>query len=1808
MLAVTALGLPAAAAAAAPRPRVPDELIVKFKPGVDSARKASLVGGRKIGDFRFIGAEHWKIASGASVDASVKALSADPRVEYAEPNYLIFTLEAPDDPLFPDLWGLHNTGQIVGGVTGIPGADIDAVAAWGTFTGSGTAVVAIIDTGIEYTHPDLAANIWTNPGEIAGNSLDDDGNGYIDDIHGWDFANGDNDPRDDNSHGTHCAGTVGGLGNNGLGVVGVNWNVRLMALKFQNASGIGSTANAISCIEYATLMGVDVMSNSWGSAADSQGLEAAIAAAGAADIFFVAAAGNTGADNDVTPYYPSSHGAANIISVMATDNRDRRAVDADWASNYGASSVDIAAPGMRIWSTIRNSGYLYLSGTSMATPHVAGALAMLRGRFPDITVAEGRFLLLNVGNDPLPSLAGLCASGGRLNLQRLIADPDTTPPLAVTDLAVTSVASNWLELQWTAPSDDGAMAGYEVRRAPAPIISQADWEAAVPALGTPAPSAAGALETMRVEDLSTAATYWFCVRARDLYGNRGGLSNSPSGTTLAPPTITVAPSSLAVALDAGNSAVRKLVVTNAGSGVLDFVIPQFRRSGSGSTLLLPRRAAEPANRSGDPVPETDGSGGPDAYGYNWSDSDTPGGPSFNWIDISESGTAVSLTGDSNQGPFALGFTFPFYGHEFSSFYIGTHGCVSLSDGATPAVNVALPSASAPGNLLALLWDRMNPGAGLCRFRNDRVRLIVQYTNLDNTDAGGPYTMQMQLYPDGRIEYHYLTMPAPGSATATVGIQNGDGTAGLTLAFDTAYVRNQLAVRFEPPPLWLTTEPSEGSLAAGASRDVAVTFDGAILCGKLFEANLHVLSNDPLHPNVTVATRVDLTGIPDLAIEPNSLDFGPVRLTETATINLAVANHGCGDLTVQGLTFDTAGFSSPQAWPLVVAIGDTASVPVVFAPLTLDPVGGTLTLVSDDPDAPAVDIPLTGSGLPIPDIAVSPASLNESLPISGALNRLLTITNNGQSALSFTIPTAEFHYATKQEAASAPEPPVGDPGAIGTLRAGGPDTYGYRWVDSDDPRGPAYNWTEIIGSGTWIPFTSNSVSRGPYPIGFSFPFYGSTFTTFRVCSNGWLSFTATTVDATNRDLPSLSAPANLVAPYWDALDFQSAGNAYYRADGQRLIVEYKNVPRLYGGGFCSFQVQLFPSGRIEYHYQALPDGTGGATIGIQNATRDSGLAAVVNSVYGHANLAIRFEARPRWLATTPSGGDLAPGASALVQLSLDATGLCGDTYLADLHVLSNDPDTPDLVVPVALEVPSGPDARFSPASLDLGEVTLTESRSLAARLTNIGCAPLQITGLSIDNPLFTADVAAPFSLASGATRVINVAFTPAAAGRATGVLTLTMNDLRQGTLTVPLAGSALEPGRIVVAPASLEVTMQPGQQRAETVRIENNGAGPLTFSVPAPTLIDKGLPAPAANPAGSGGPDAWGYRWLDSDAVGGPEFSWIEIAGTGNLALANGTDVVTGPWQIGFPVNLYGFQSGSFYVGTDGYLTLAQASSSSGPNLNLPSLSAPGHLIAPFWDDIDLSVPGSGDVWYAPVAGKMVVQWDNVMRRSTQTPVTFEVIFEPSGVITFQYLSVSGALTTSATVGIQNGLRTIGLPVVYNAPYLRDNLAIRFWYPHWAIANPTYGVIPPGDHQDLTVTFNSTALPAGPHQGHVRILSDDPAMPELAVPLTLNVQNHVSAVEDRMPLAVALAQNAPNPFNPVTKIAFAVPVRGMVDLRVYDVRGARVRTLVTGELEAGYHEARWDGQSDGGLQVPSGTYFYRLRALGGVITRSMTLVK
>lgn len=440
------------------QPHQAGEVIIGFRPTADELvqqRAVSAVGGyviKRLGTLQERntargGMQRIKVAG--TVAAALERLQNDPAVAFVEPNYILQHTDIPNDPYYGNgsLWGLFGDDYPSCGPAGTTnqyGSDTEEAWAYGA-TGSRNVYVGVVDEGIQVDHPDLAANIWVNPFDPV-DGRDNDGNGYIDDTNGWDFNHKDRtvyDPADGDKHGTHVSGTIGGVGGNGIGVAGVNWNVTLISAKFLGPQG-GSLSDAVDAINYLRDLkarhGLNIvaMNNSWGGGFYSSALHTAILRAAKQGILFVAAAGNSGFNNDFFPGYPSNYttlqpsivesaaGYEAVIAVAAIDSAGKLAS----FSNYGASSVDIGAPGVGILSTLGGSTYGSYSGTSMATPHVTGAVALYASAFPSASPQQIRSAIL--GNAaPTASLVGRCATGGRLSLSGLFRSlpppPGSTP-------------------------------------------------------------------------------------------------------------------------------------------------------------------------------------------------------------------------------------------------------------------------------------------------------------------------------------------------------------------------------------------------------------------------------------------------------------------------------------------------------------------------------------------------------------------------------------------------------------------------------------------------------------------------------------------------------------------------------------------------------------------------------------------------------------------------------------------------------------------------------------------------------------------------------------------------------------------------------------------------------------------------------------------------------------------------------------------------------------------------------------------------------------------------------------------------------------------------------------------------------------------------------------------------------------------------------------------------------------------------------------------------------------------------------------
>ena len=1463
---------------------VPGQVIIKFKTTASQSDKDKVLrdlGGDRIKGLGQIKAELHGLRSSLTVDEAIGRYRNHPKVQYIEPNYVLQADRVPNDPRFTELWGMRNTGQ----TGGTPGADIHAVTAWDHFQGSNQVLIGVIDTGVDYNHPDLAANIWTNAGEIPGNGLDDDHNGYVDDVHGWDFINGDNNPFDDNGHGTHVSGTIGAVGDNGNGVVGVNWRVKIMALKFLNAGGSGNTADAILAVEYATLMHVNLTSNSWGGGGYSQGLVDAIADAGNHGILFVAAAGNSGVDTDLSPHYPSAYPLDNIVSVAATDHNDQLA----GFSNYGVQTVDLAAPGVNILSTFPNATYGSISGTSMATPHVSGVLGLVFGRFPDISHLDAKALVLNRA-DRIPSLNGRVMTGGRLNAWLPISEPDSIPPAPVPDLAVSETGSNWVRVSWTATGDDGGTgtaSRYEVKISTSPL-SEANFNAAPSAGGVSDPAAPGSPESLQIKGLQFTTPYYIALKTIDDFGNASSISNVVGATTLGAPRADVLPTSLAQTLVTGSTADPVLALSNVGQGTLDFEIPDPTLATAGVPLAEFTDLAKGVvdTRVGPPV--TESSGGPDGFGYRWTDSDQPGGPAFDWVDISETGTQVlSQIDDLNVGPYNIGFPFKFYGAEYTSFRVSSNGILSFTSTSSSFSNQPLPTPNAPLNMVAPFWDDLFIAPGKVYYQSEPTRLIVQWNNVSHYGGGGPYTFELILTSGGSIKFQYLSMSSPTDG-ATIGIQNATGDDALQVAFNTPYVHNNLAVQIQSVPQWLHVTPGAGTVRALQSANLDVHLDPAGLLGGTYQASIHILSNDPATSDLIVPVTLTVIGAPDIAASPNGLSFGQVILGTAPAAAIRIDNLGTDSLHLASLVINDPVFHADVS-SVTIPPRESRIVTVTFTPVAVHASTATLTITSDDPDTPVLVLPLSGEGIPAPVIGVQPQSLSESLFTGNASEQALTVSNTGGSNLNVSVGVEMI-----SEGAMTPEQAVsaiiarsgiqnGPIPVTGTLRSGGgtvqpltrPEDLASISYSNHPLSGPAVALVAADPPGFMEDVRAKLLATGRFSSVTLIEAYGVTPTLAEL-----QAFDAVMVwsDATYLDADQLG---NNLADYVDGgggvvsvmfevaiLDPGYSLGGRWASQGYFVLTRSNyqvGIPGTLGAvlepGHRTMEgVSSFDGGGYSFR-PTNPSLTSGATlvarwsdgvplvaaknIGITKRV-DLGFFPVSSDIdpgFWQANTdgalllanALEWTAGPRWLSVDAALGTIAPGANLTFHARFDAEGLDGGPYDAAITIASNDPHNPLVSIPVHLDVTGAPDLAVSPGALDFGVQLIGDTKTLNVRVKNEGTAALHVTGIDLSHADYTVTPNA-FMLAPRDTLLMQVRYAPTSVGPRPATLTLHCDDPDTPHLAIALNGEGIPAPVIGVTPASVSDALLTGNTSEKTLVVTNTGGSNLNVTVDAQSAL------------------------------------------------------------------------------------------------------------------------------------------------------------------------------------------------------------------------------------------------------------------------------------------------------------------------------------------------------------------------------------
>lgn len=1576
---------------AQPDTYVPRQVIVKFvpaTPAADAFAVRSSVNATVKRRFESIDAELWEF-TGVGVPDAVGRLKNDRRVAYVEPNYIVHAVDVfPNDPRFGDQWGLHNTGQS----GGIPDADIDAPEAWTLETGDGV-IVGVIDSGVDWRHVDLAANIFVNPDEIPNNHVDDDGNGYIDDVRGWDFANGDNDPDDDNGHGTHVAGTIAAAGNNGIGVTGVSWSARILPLKFLSAVGSGSTSDAILAVEYATAMGARLTNSSWGGIAFSQALRSAIEAAGEGGALFITAAGNNGLSNDVSPFYPASYDLDNIIAVASTDPDDQRSL----FSNYGRTTVDLGAPGSDIVSTFPGNRYATASGTSMAAPHVSGAACVLWTAAPSLTHREVKDAIL-ASVDAVPSLQGATVSGGRLNLDGMLSELDDVPPSSVSDLALQSTSSNTAVLTWTASGDDGdarTAFAYDLRYSSSPIDAD-DFDLATPVDGIPKPKPAGSPESFEVTGLDFNTTYYFGLVVEDEQGNRSLLSNVPNGTTLGVPRLEFAPDSFAADLRTGATSVQTLSVRNTAEGTLDFAF--------------------------------------------------------------------------------VGAT--------------TH---------TPSISAAFPS-------------------------------------------------------------------------------------------------------------WIKADPSAGRVHVGQTLEVAITFDATRMSAGDYVETITFETNDPERPAVPVEVSLRVTNAPDVNAAPPRADFGVRYAGTCASLPIVLTNIGTETLVVDGIAINNPEFSA-EPGGFALGVGEARTLDVTFCPRSEDVASGlpgrnprrsrgVLAIASNDPDHPVFSVALYGDGIDPPIVSVAPGSFSEDLFTGAASARTLTISNAGASDLDFEVALEDVggsgtrleifgdpslksnvvgvgHPLSKEQLEGL-DPSFPKRFAIGTSEG----------IDQGQPfvkraggakvleRVTAGNLEEVFGS------DQNEFLGGPRTRGNLFTctipttllehrFYMNPTTSTQVWflvyegeaqTGVYQLISASDVSPVGPGLGWYSS-GNIVVPlragkfYMIATAFEDAASYYNQFDISPFPVPASFGELTAGAGWSWQPYDQFPPAPFQF---VTPDAFGDAVAYYQTLVTGNAI---------------------RWVSLGEETGTVAPGLSVDVAVHFDATGVAGGDYKANLHIATNDPFAPEVVIPANLHVTGAPDIALSETRVDFGAEFIGTTAEDTLFVTNTGTELLVVSSISSSH-LDYAVQGAPFGLAPGARKLIVITFAPTTAGPRTATLTLSSIDPDEGVVEVTLNGEGREAPIVAVAPTTLAADLQHGESSTPLITISNGGGSNLEFEIetgetpggPAlstrvsiprgATDFPRGAHAASAGRAPTGGwksgrpteavpagatapPAAHAFATetqnrqatrlqLESpealDFVGlAPDFIWAGDFGVGDNSFAYAVnelnqfmtiDTLTGTQTLLGMLTPFGTEAwtGMALDPTNGtmYATATNVGQSSlyVIDVDVPSATRIGPIQFPAI--VALAVDDDGVMYAQDVITDELVAVDKATGLGTAIGslgfdanfgqgMAFDPVSEQlylSAFNNFRFQSelriadrTTGATAVVGVIGASNPgglvqLGWLGIPGLGGVP--------------WLTIEPRRGVVPPGASVEVGARFDASGLNGGDYHANLRVLSNDPATPEVVVPAHLRV--------------------------------------------------------------------------------------------------------
>jgi subtilisin family serine protease len=1671
----------------------------------------------------------------SSVHDVARSYAGIPGIERAEPVYRIELKDEAgepvyagaavrtsdsgfDDPYLPDQWHYNNSGQTGGTV----GADINLFKAWETTTGKSEIIISVHDMGIDVKHEDLAENIWVNEAELNGiKGIDDDGNGYRDDIYGFNFA--DNiGTVDANDHGTHVAGTIAAVNNNGIGVAGVaggsgnHDGVKIMSCQILGSDGRNSQTPE--SFIYAADMGAVISQNSWGyesseyySQAVLDAIDYFIAEAGnnlmkGGVVIF--AAGNNGWDHNS---YPGAYEP--VINVAALDHNNVKAS----YSNYGPN-IDLCAPGgsgadgnkSMVLSTFPRNLYGFFEGTSMACPHVSGiaglTLAANGGEGYTNKDLVNQLLTSAIEVDDLEGNSNYTGGlgAGAIDASLAVARDNGIAPDAINDFVLVGISQDFASVSWTVPNDgdDEKPVKFEL------LYSEEEFSGEAPGISKKIElrnsDVAGTAVTYEIQGLQSLTTFYFAIRSTDRWGNVSDLSNMVSGSTNEGPDAGVNQTAISMTVN----------VTSSTTGS-----DQFRILNNGEGLLKWNAVPRHVRNS-------------DAYSI---DVDYP---ELGELNVQKKIELTAREIRQNERIMPLNQEYinerMIYYDSWDGLYVVGETDLSLSNSSATRFKVKNEDGFNLTQVKAFLNQDPARGPFIIEIREgetlDRARLIyAKEANGWNYSMTTHYiTLDEQIFfekdasfwviihvPAGNLYPLGLGMELEKSQSDNCYMSLNMGKS-WELLEDVWYDNRavwavEVVSNYRALDTYMTLTPSSGEVAAHDSTDVLAEVNASELINGTYTTNIVISTNDSEDKLIKVPVNITVTGHKPKLEVPEMVDFGSIIYGLEKELDISLVNTGLDLFRNPTVTISNPEFTQ-QGWLGSISARTEKTLTIRYKPSKPGTSNAKVTLKSSDGNSVSFVLVAVASEPPV--AVISPAdTLIGGLNIGDVVHGKFRISNAGKYPMKYYIPA----YSKAN------------------LILNDPLIHKYGYSAEVDPA--LYNWEDISSKGKEISaFFDGTKYFKQVPIDFEFPFFGIEEDSIYITHRGIVSFDPNSVfNVSPVAFKNNYSPDRFISAWGHDFRMSEGGRIYYKGFDDHFVVQWEGVKHVYYDPFTweegfadvSFQIILYDNGDILIQYRNTGILSGmdidAVFIGIEDQDMKDGLLVTDSynnnvAITGGMAVAITNPGLGIFSDVTNTEGNVLSGETVDVDYTVETKRLTQNTFVERLSIVTNDPFNNPAYHTVVLDIVSGgaSDVKLSTDTLDFGKVFQNGIRTMPFMISNDSTLDVSIVDARFANDKFTlswGDV--PATLKARHKLTYELSIISSTLGTINDVLTIETNE---GELhTIILLGEIIEAPQISTDVTVINELLEAGDSAIIQVTVTNNGGNDLVFTPEGNEwlyLIDDGT-----------GSD-FSYTVVNSKSGNGPTFSWIDILETGvrdtlETFTANPEEFFA-VVPLPYPFEFYGIKYDTMYIGGNGYITFNYELRDNiffGPNFPIPHPEIPNNMIAPMFFFGGMGWFGSDPLtgyYHQVFDDKIVVTWQDMMNNfGMGEPVSFQAIIYRDGRIKFQYNMGSNDQSSQwGLAGIENVDGTVGISLYFKAmSYLKDKMAVMF-----SPAN-SY-TIAPSESKVFNVKVDATDIFGGIYTDSLVLHTNVPGSEMYAIQATLTV---IGSPELSAPVSIDLGE-------------------------------------------------------------------------------------